>query len=157
MYEPATTLLFGLDKLDMLLSMYTDGFGPKHWSARQGDQLHSAHWILAHLALSLRNAAGVTEVFGALDKTFDFGAPGEESPADWPAPAALLAEFADAHVELARLWQARSQEEWMAPVKENRLNIRNKAQSAMFTLEHAVYHVGQLGALRRLIGLKGPV
>ncbi|MFA7330571.1 MAG: DinB family protein [Candidatus Delongbacteria bacterium] len=158
MNEPVETLLFGLDKLDMLLRMYTRDFGAEHWSARPGDSLHSAHWILAHLALSLNQEAGAERVFSEeLDKAFDFGAPGTEDPATWPGVEELQASFAAGRAALAERWRARTQEEWLAPVPENRLGMKNKAQGAMFVLEHAVYHVGQLGAIRRMLGLKGVV
>lgn len=158
MSEPGETLLFGLDKLDMLLRMVTRDFGAEHWSARPGDGLHSAHWILAHLALSLNQEAGVACVFSAeLDMAFDVGAPGAEDPAAWPGIEELLERFATGRAALAQRWRARTQEEWLAPVPENRLGMKNPAQGAMFVLEHAVYHVGQLGAIRRLLGLKGVV
>ena len=157
MGEPATTLLFGLDKLDMLLRMYTEGFTPEHWRSRAGE-LHSAHWILAHLVLDIHQAAGRAVVFGEeLDKTLDYGAPVEEDRSQWPTPEALLTEWGVAHASLVRVWGERDEAAWLAPVKENRLKAMNRAQMDMFILEHAVYHVGQLGALRRVLGLPGVV
>ncbi|MDP2359751.1 MAG: DinB family protein [bacterium] len=158
MSEPATTLLFGLDKLDMLLKMYTRDFNEAHWKARPGGELHSGHWILAHLALSLNQETGREIVFGTeLDKALDYGAPVEERPEDWPDPDTLLLRHEEGLAALRALWMGRGQEEWQAPVGENRLGIANQAQSAMFVLVHALYHVGQLGAIRRLLGLKGVV
>jgi len=152
------TLLFGLDKLDMLLRMATGGFTEDHWAARGHGGLHSAHWILAHLVLSIQQEAGRAIVFNPeLDKRLDYGAPHEEEPADWPAPEDLLAMWDEGRHALAALWRARSAEEWSASVPENRLGMRTVADGAMFVLEHAVYHVGQLGAIRRLEGLKGVV
>jgi len=157
MGEPADTLLFGLDKLDMLFTMYTKDFAPEHWSARPTG-LHSAHWILAHLALSLNQEAGRAVVFGAeLDKTLDYGAPMDEQPADWPDPESLRRSYAEGLAALRALWAGRSSEYWAEGMKENRLGMRSRADEAQFVLVHAVYHVGQLGAIRRMLGLPGVV
>jgi hypothetical protein len=151
------TLLFGLDKLDMLLRMATKDFSDAQWSVRHGG-LHSAHWIFAHLVLSIQQEAGKAIVFGPeLDKSLDYGAPHEEQPGDWLAVEDLWAMWDEGRGALASLWRARSPEEWSAAVPENRLGMRTVADGALFVLEHAVYHVGQLGALRRVEGLKGAV
>ena len=158
MSEQVDTLLFGLDKLDMMLRMQTRDFTTDHWSARPWSGLHSAHWILAHLALSINQEAGAERVFNEeLDKTFDFGSPSEEHPTSWPDVEDLQLRFAQGREALARRWRERTEEEWLAPLPENRLGMKNQAQAEMFVLEHAVYHVGQLGAIRRLLGLKGAI
>jgi hypothetical protein len=158
MKELAQTMRFGLDKLDMLLRMVTTDFAPEHWSARPWQGLHSAHWILAHLALSLNQEAGVQVVFNEeLDKVFDYGAPVEERPETWPGVDELWTRYAEGLAALAARWEARTPEEWLKEQPENRLKMKTTADGEMFVLEHAVYHVGQLGAIRRLLGLKGMV
>lgn len=158
MDEAVKTLLFGLDKLDMMLNMYTRDLEPAHWAARPWSGLHSAQWILAHLALSLNQEAGEAQVFSPeLDRIFDYGAPTEEERESWPSPDELKRRYDQGREALAARWRARPLEEWLAPLPENRLGMENQLQAEMFTLEHAVYHVGQLGAIRRLLGLKGVV
>lgn len=155
--DTSKLLIFGLDKLGMMFEMYTGDFEPGHWSRREGSRLHSAHWILGHLALSLHQAAGADPVPHELGSHFEFGSPEEEEPGTWPAPDVLIAEFGKALDSVKQLWSGYGEAEWNTEVKENRLGIRNWADGAMFTIEHAVYHVGQLGSLRRLHGLKGIV
>jgi hypothetical protein len=151
------TLLFGLDKLDMLLRMATKDFADGQWTTRHGG-LHSAHWILAHLVLSIQQEAGKEIVFSPeLDKSLDYGAPQDEQTQDWPAVEDLWAMWEEGRHALAALWRSRDPEAWSAPVPENSLGMSTVADGAMFVLEHAVYHVGQLGALRRVEGLKGVV
>jgi len=158
MKELAGTLRFGLDKLDMMLRMVTTGFQPEHWSARPWQGLHSAHWILAHLALSLNQEAGRQVVFSEeLDKVFDYGAPVDEQPELWPSVDQLWVRYAEGLSALDARWEARTPGEWRTERPENRLKAKTVADVEMFVLEHAVYHVGQLGAIRRLLGLKGMV
>jgi len=158
MMELAGTLRFGLDKLDMMLRMVTTDFQPEHWSARPWQGLHSAHWILAHLALSINQEAGRQVVFDPeLDKVFDYGAPVEEAPETWPSVESLWETYAEGLTALGARWEARTAEEWLKEQPANRLGMRTTADGEMFVLEHAVYHVGQLGAIRRLLGLKGMV
>ncbi len=153
---PANPLLFGLDKLAMMFHMFTDSFANEDWTWRSGD-LHSAWWILGHLSLSMQQEAGTLPESSILLDHFEFGAPSEENTADWPSIEQMKADLEKAFADLEALWQKRSEAEWNAELKENSLNMKSVADAAMFTLEHAVYHVGQLGAIRRLRGHDGIV
>ncbi len=153
---PANTLLFGLDKLAMMYHMFTDSFEEADWVWR-GGELHSAWWILGHLSLSLQQAAGTLPESSILLKHFEFGAPSEEKTAEWPSIEELKTDLEKAFADLEAHWKKRSDAEWNTELKENSLKMKTAADAAMFTLEHAVYHVGQLGAIRRLRGHKGIV
>lgn len=151
------TLIFGLEKLDMLLRMATRDFQAAQWSTRHGG-LHSAHWILAHLVLSIQQEAGREVVFGKeLDAQLDYGAAHEEQSGQWPGVEDLLVMWDEGRQALATVWRSRTEEEWKAGMKANNLGMKSAADEAMFVLQHAVYHVGQLGAIRRVEGLKGAV
>lgn len=149
-------LLFGVGSIDMMFKFFTDGFEEQHWLARHGE-LHSARWILAHLIHSLHGAAGSEATPVGLDKRFAYGAPPEDATADWPATAELLAAWDGAVEALRATWSARGASEWSEALPENQLGCRNRAEGAMFVLQHATFHVGQLGAIRRLSGLPGRI
>jgi uncharacterized damage-inducible protein DinB len=152
----ANTLCSGLERLDGLLRFFTDDFEETHWRARPGGELHSAGWILAHLAHSLHEAAGSRPQVEALDGRFSYGAPAEVDGAG-PALTELRQEWESGLKALKAHWKARSPGEWAEAVPPNPLQITNRAEAAMFVIQHASYHIGQLGAIRRLLGLPGRV
>jgi hypothetical protein len=152
-----STLIFGLEKFWMLFSMYTSDFTDEEWTSRPAEHLHSGWWLLGHLALSLRQAGGNESDPLELKKWFDYGAPEDEDNQQWPAVGKLKDEIEIAYNELHDKWINTEQTVWETVVPENRLNIQNNAQGACFSVVHAVYHAGQLGAIRRILGKKGIV
>jgi len=151
------TLLYGLRAVEMMLVFFSEGFEERHWTARPGGELHSARWILAHLVHSLHKEAGSAAMPLGLDARFGYGAPPEDDHAGWPSPAELLAEWPKAVAACSAAWAARGEADWAAAVEANPRGVADRAQAAQFQLQHASYHVGQLGAIRRLLGLPGRV
>lgn len=156
MSSAQNVLLYGVGSIDMMFKLFSSNFEDDHWTRRHGE-LHSARWILAHLVHSLHKAAGSESMPAGLDGRFQYGAPPEDDTSGWPATAELLAAWDGAVAALRAAWSARDEADWSEPLPENPLGARTRAESAMFAVQHAVYHVGQLGAIRRLNGLQGKV
>ena len=119
---------------------------------------NTAHWILGHLAaarrvLARRVGADVSnepweEAFGRNAKPDGTGG--------YPAPSILLEDMktigAALEQRLSGMDEAAGNEEWLEKFPDG---SRTVAGGAHFLYFHEVYHIGQLGLMRRIAGKPG--
>lgn len=141
-----------------LLQVETAGFSPADWSARPGDRGgNSAHWILGHVTQSRR---ALLRALGADLGTAPWEAPvgrgGNGDTSSLPAPAALAAEFEQLGRDLASRLRALTPAQASAPFGFPLPDGRSSTLAgASFLQFHEVYHLGQIGLIRRLRGHAG--
>lgn len=138
------------------LDTLVEGFTPEDWAARPGPEGgNTAHWILGHLVLSRRYLA--RKLGGDVPKddwedTFHMGSR-PDATESYPEPPALLADFAARGREIAAALEELSPKqaaaEWGSSFPDGGQTV---GEGAWFLHFHEVYHLGQLGLLRRLLG-----
>lgn len=124
---------------------------------------HAKHpaWILGHLCIA---SSMITEHLGGDSTTVppswvDRFRPGSECAGDrslYPTKAELLDTLARAHTELARVFDAATDERLNAPfpIEEYRAFFPTIADAAAYMMaHHEGYHLGQLSQWRRALDL----
>lgn len=114
------------------------------------------HWVLGHIVAHrnhMLRLLGRGPVWGAeLDARYDRGS----APVTGQDGAATLVALTDAleraRAALAEAFQAATPEQLAAPVGSAPLG-----QRLVLLLAHELYHAGQIGVLRRFLGLPGAI
>jgi len=139
-----------------LLQRFAGDLSPEEWSRPASEQGgNSPHWVLGHLARARR---GILRRLGeelepeAWEDAFARGA-GTGQGAGWAPVEELLADFARSDERLAErlvdLDAHDAAERWDAGFPDGSETVE---QGVRFVHFHEVYHLGQLGLLRRLLG-----
>jgi hypothetical protein len=139
---------FNLDTLRMT----TDGFGPDEWaatpSARGGN---TAHWLLGHLAGARRSMLRqLGEDLSREPWEEDFGMSVTPSGQGYPSPDGLFADLDRSGGLIDARFVSMGAEALSEPPTDNYPDGGSTLEhAARFFFFHEVYHVGQLGLLRR--------
>lgn len=143
---------------DRMLAAVSADFDDADWRARPAEGANHAHWLLGHLAASRRDAARL--LGGELDtapweRHFGRGA-GPGGPAD-DVPVELLRQaYVDAGRTLRDLVVGLSDEQLETKIGRPFPDGRDTWRGALYFLYmHEVYHIGQIGLIRRLRGKPG--
>ena len=138
----------------------TESLTPADWARRPPAGGNSAHWVLGHLCASRR---GLLRMLGEAladepwEAPFRRGAsPTEDEAAGYPGPERLLEDLEASGRALAeRLAHLRGAELEADIGRKLPDGSATRAGAAHFLYFHEVYHLGQLGLLRRLAGQPG--
>lgn len=141
-----------------LLDTLRDGMDDAAWQATAGAGGNTAHWILGHVVASRRNLLRMLDVeLPSEPWEVVFGraaAPGDTS--DFPAVESFVAQLADLQQQLAaRLGDLPSEVAERALPRPFPDGTDTVLGAASFLNFHEVYHLGQIGLVRRQVGLPG--
>ncbi|UCF77989.1 MAG: DinB family protein [Candidatus Eiseniibacteriota bacterium] len=135
-----------------LLEGFAEGFFSKRFEGA-----NSAHWLIGHLAVSRREICDFlnieTDPIGWREP-FDMGS-SPEVPDDCPPPVELLDDFLAIGQRICAKIQSMSADDCERPM---RLIVGNEERTVLHNLHfmywHESYHVGQIGMIRRMLGLE---
>ena len=154
----SASLIRGLAFNDQMLDSATEGFALDDWLHRPEGGGNHAQWLLGHLAATRRYAArlagaAVEEV--PWEQLFGQGAqPG--GPADDVAPEMLREAYRTVGRELRERLEDLGPQAGDKPLAKPFPDGSDTVDGALhFLYMHEVYHLGQLGLLRRMAGKAG--
>lgn len=136
-----------------LVEKWTHDFTDEEWPKRPRKELHSAHWILGHLVVTLARVAGAASRLPSWGAEFRPDAPpSEEQPPLWPHVGQLRKALTAQAEQVAKVWTERTEEEWAAPLQDpGKSGAKTTLEAAALTLLQLSSYVGQLEILRRLL------
>jgi uncharacterized damage-inducible protein DinB len=144
---------------ESLLRMITEALSDEDW-ARLPSEVggNSAHWIVGHVATSRRflmRKLGLDVAEQPWEEQFGMGAE-HGDPAGYPRVDELLADVFEAGEPLANRLSEMSEDDAAAPFD---IKFPDGADTlggaSSFLLFHEIYHLGQIGLLRRISGHAG--
>jgi len=140
------------------LGVLTDGFGPLDWMHWPDGGGNPALWILGHLAAmrrEIRRQLGEQLAAAEWEGLFAMGSE-PDGASEGPGPDALIEEFKASGDALAlRLEEATPEDADRALAQTFPDGSSTLAGGMQFLYFHAVYHLGQLGLIRRMRGKPG--
>lgn len=141
-----------------LLSTVTSGFEADDWAAAPPVGGNNPIWILGHVVTSRRflvRKLGRPSSEGAWEVYFQMGSQVRE-PAAYPSPTTLLAAFRQAGEDLTVMCGCLDEAAATSPFGTTFPDGSDTlGGGAAFLYMHEVYHIGQLGLLRRMRGRPG--
>ncbi len=136
----------------------------KYWFAQPQEGVTHIAWQVGHLAMAqyrlalerIRGSRAEDEalISASFLKLFGKESIPDPNPGVYPQPAEIRTVFDRVHEQtLAELPQLSVDELELPPLKPHSL-FNTKRESLLWTANHEMVHAGQIGLLRRLIGLK---
>ena len=140
-----------------LLEMNSVGLTPDLAARRPAEGVSSAAWLLGHVIAARR---GVVKLLGgslpedaAWAEHYSRGGSGATAHLDW---AGLVAELQAVDQQLKETFMAL--EDWDRPTRNPGLGIEQPLEQVVaFMYMHECYHLGQIGVIRKLLGLPGAI
>ncbi len=142
------------------IQLIAEAYEPADWAVAPPGGGNTAHWILGHLAFARR---GICRVLGEALPEEDWEAPfrrdaspvpGEE--ASYPPAETLLEDLARSGALITSILDRADAEHLDGPAGRSFPDGSDtRGGAAQFMHFHEVYHVGQLGLLRRMVGKPG--
>ena len=140
-----------------LLELNGAGLTPELAARRAASGVSSAAWILGHLVSTRRRiiklAGGVLPEEPVWEQHYARGGPGATAHLEWPA---LVEAFraADQALKEAFLQVA----DWDRPTLNPAIGVEQPLEQVLsFLFMHECYHLGQIGVIRKLLGLPGAI
>jgi len=143
---------------ESLLSSVTDGFSPEDWAAAPPGGGNNPIWIMGHIATSRRfltRHLGQGAPEEPWERLFGMGSKVQD-PAAYPSPASLRLAFQNSGKQLEHLLSELDAEAAAKPFGTTFPDGSDTlGGGASFLYMHEVYHIGQIGILRRMRGRPG--
>ncbi len=143
---------------ESLLATVTTGFSPDDWAAAPATGGNNPIWILGHVVTSRRflvRRLGPQFTEEPWEKLFKMGTQPQD-PAAYPSPATLANAFRSAGEALSQLAEELDEEAVTRPFGTTFPDGSDTLEGgAAFLYMHEVYHLGQIGLLRRIRGRSG--
>jgi uncharacterized damage-inducible protein DinB len=138
------------------LELNSAGLSDELAARRPAEGLASAAWILGHLVMTRRHILGLLGAPPAPDPVWEpYGRRGD-GVSGTLAYAELLAAFRATDAPLREA--LRAVPDWDRPTMNPGLKVEQPLEQVVaFLLSHESYHLGQLGVIRRLLGLAGAI
>lgn len=141
-----------------LLQLATDGFGDTQWGARPEAGANSAHWVLGHVTwarLGMLRMAGEAVEEESWEAAFGRGAKPDDG-SGYPPVEELVERFGTAGERLYEVLSQMDEEKAQSAVPFELPDGSKTVEDGLhFLYFHETYHLGQIGYIRRLGGLKG--
>ncbi len=140
-----------------LLELNGAGLTPELAAQRPANGVASAAWIVGHLVSTRRRilklVGGAVPEAPEWEQHYARGGPGASAHVDW---ATLVAAFeaTDQELKAAFLQVA----DWDRPTHNPALGTAQPLEQVLvFLFMHECYHLGQIGIIRKLLGLPGAI
>lgn len=143
---------------ESLLNMMVNKFEPEDWAAAPEGGGNNPIWILGHVTTSRRfllRKLGVDAPEEHWERLFGMGSQLTD-PGNYPSPTTLTCNFTEAGAALTKSMETLTVEEADAPMGTTFPDGSDTiGKGAHFLYFHEVYHLGQIGILRRMRGKPG--
>ena len=140
-----------------LLELNGAGLTPELAAQRPANGVASAAWVVGHLISSRRRilklVGGTPPEAPEWEQHYARGGPGAPAHLDWTA---LVAAFQATDPDLKAAFQQVT--DWDRPTTNPALGTEQPLEQVLvFLYMHECYHLGQIGIIRKLLGLPGAI
>jgi uncharacterized damage-inducible protein DinB len=140
-----------------MLAKFCSGLSDEDWSCRPIDSANCMQWIVGHMVWARSRAITLLGASWELPWLTLFARGTKPvDPAQYPAPAEMLAAWQDSAIALAAAIEDATEERLASPATQPSPSFDGTIGGMVsFLAFHEAYHVGQCAYLRRCLGHEG--